>query len=535
MVWTAENSSGAESKKIIWETVPYTRGKGLDVGCGPMKLWPQSIGVDNDKDVSLFGSPPSEADIRTSADDLSVFASQSMDYVFSSHMLEHFEDYEKPLREMWRVVKQGGYLLLYLPHKDFYPNIGQEGANPDHCHDFTPNMIIESMKKIGGWDCVENQDRNEGDEYSFFIVFKKLSHKDRHTFSCNEPKPKKTCAIIRYGAWGDGIQASSILPGLKEQGYHITFYTTPRCQEVIAHEPLIDRFIVQDPEQVPNHWLGPFWDYLRKKYDKFINLSESVEATFLAMPDRMPYKWTQAARHMVMNGNYWEFMHKEAGVPYTRPQSRFVPTPEERAWAIAEKRKIAAGPTILWVLAGSSVHKVWEGVDGTFARILTTFPEAKIITVGDARCRDIIEAPWEKEARIVRRSGVWSIRQTMAFAQVCDLVVGPETGVMNAVCMEKMPKIVLLSHSSVNNLTRDWENTISCFSVETPCYPCHKLIYNWDQCVKHEDTGTAQCQKDISVDQVWNAICDVLGYSEAVKSAEIQVSEEKSLEYIELI
>lgn len=519
MVWTKDIPMGSESKKIIWETVPYTRGRGLDVGCGPMKLWPQSIGIDNDKDVSLFGNPPSEADLKCSADDMSIIANQSVDYVFSSHMLEHCDDYITPLKEMWRVLKQGGYLLLYLPHKDFYPNIGETGANPDHKHDFTQQIIIDAMKSIGGWDMVENQDRNENDEYSFFVVFKKISDKTRHTFSCNEPKPKKTCAVIRYGAWGDGIQTSSILPGLKEQGYHVTLYTTPRCFEVLQYEPLIDRVIMQDSEQVPNHWLGPFWEYLSKKYDKFVNLSESVEATFLAMPDRMAYKWATEARHMVMDGNYWEFMHKAASVPFERPMSRFVASDEEKKWALAEKKKIGGAPTILWALAGSSIHKVWEGIDHVIARIMLGFPGAKVVTVGDQRCKDILEAPWEKETRVVRRSAVWSIRQTMAFAQVCDVVIGPETGVMNAVCMEKMPKIVLLSHSSVNNLTRDWINTYSIFSVDTPCYPCHKLIYNWDQCVRDDATGTALCQVSIPPDAVWDALCKSLGYDEAIRAA----------------
>jgi ADP-heptose:LPS heptosyltransferase len=262
-----------------------------------------------------------------------------------------------------------------------------------------------------------------------------------------------------------------------------------------------------------------FWDYLSKRYDKFVNLSESVEATFLAMPDRMAYKWPTAARNMMMDGNYLEFMHKLAEVPYDKPFVRFVATDEEKEWAKREKAKIGGAPTIMWALAGSSIHKVWEGVDTTIARIMLAFPGAKVVTVGDARCRDIIEEPWKKEPRVVRRSGVWSIRQTMAFAQICDLVIGPETGVLNAVSMEKMPKIVLLSHSSVNNLTRDWENTYSVFSTKTPCYPCHKLIYNWDQCVRDENTGTAQCQADIPPDAVWTAMCSALGFDEALNDS----------------
>ena len=77
---------------------------------------------------------------------------------------------------------------------------------------------------------------------------------------------------------------------------------------------------------------------------------------------------------------------------------------------------------------------------------------------------------------------------------------------MSAVAMEEMPKIVMLSHSSVENLTRDWNNTYSLFSTKTPCAPCHKLIYNWSQCVKDEPTGTAACMAAIPPDAVWSAI-----------------------------
>jgi hypothetical protein len=70
-------------------------------------------------------------------------------------------------------------------------------------------------------------------------------------------------------------------------------------------------------------------------------------------------------------------------------------------------------------------------------------------------------------------------------AKECDIVIGPETGVLSAVAMEPMKKIVFLSHSSVENLTRDWVNTVSLYSKNTPCYPCHKLII----------AGTSACRK----------------------------------------
>jgi hypothetical protein len=192
--------------------VPYTRGKGLDLGCGPEKGFPHFRGIDSNKDQALFGQGHSgrfhHPDVRS--------AGRLRELVAGLHRVVAPSRAHQGSREgAARVVADpaaGGHLCLYLPHKDFYPNIGTEGANPDHVHDFHPDDIIAAMKKIGGWDLVENQERNEGDEYSFFQVYKKYADAKSHRFSYREPKPAKTCAIVRYGAWGDVIQMSSVLP-----------------------------------------------------------------------------------------------------------------------------------------------------------------------------------------------------------------------------------------------------------------------------------------------------------------------------------
>jgi SAM-dependent methyltransferase len=528
VTWRKDGPQGHEVSKIRWELVPYTRGRGLDLGCGPEKAFPHFRGIDSNKDAALFGIQATGADfIIPTCEVLDDFASASQDFIFSSHLLEHIENHEKALREWWRVLRPGGHLCLYLPHKDFYPNIGTEGANPDHKHDFHPDDIIAEMKKIGGWDLVENQDRNEGDEYSFFLVFKKYADAKTHRYSYREPKPAKTCAIVRYGAWGDVIQMTSILPALKEEGYHVTLYTVPRAHEAIKHEPLIDKVILQDTDQVPNLSLGEFFAHLKKKYDKFINLCESVEGSLLAMPGRAPFLMAHEARHAYMNHNYLEFTHKIAEVKFTKPHMRFVASQQEKDWARKERAKFASEKLVMWVLRGSAVHKVWSGgedkqngvagLDGVILRTLATWPTAKVILVGDKSCKEIIEAPWAKvnEPRVILRSGVWDIRQTMAMAQACDMVIGPETGVLSAVAMEPMKKIVFLSHSSVENLTRDWVNTVSLYSKHTPCYPCHKQIYSWDQCVQDGKSGIAQCQADIPAHEVWDAIRETFAEREA--------------------
>lgn len=501
MTWKIDDPEGDEAAKIRWELVEYTNGRGLDLGCGQFKAFPHFIGVDNGHHWGMKG-----VDVHVdSCDDLSIFGSESMDFVFSSHLLEHIQDTKKALKEWYRVLKVGGRLCLYLPHKELYPNVGQEGANPDHKHDFMPEDIESVMKELGGWDLARNETRSEGREYSFFQVYIKREC-DEHTFSYQDPRPEKKCAVVRYGAFGDLIQASSIYPELKKQGYHITLYTTDAGYEISKHDPHIDKFVVQGKDQVPNPALHDFWAALAKKYDKFINLSESVEGTLLALQGRVNHSWPKSLRHKMLNINYTEFTHDLAEVPHKYHQ-KFYPSDEEKAWAKAEKARIG-GTVILWSLSGSAVHKTWPHLDSVIAQLMLNNKDVKVVLVGDELCK-LLESGWEKEPRVICRSGVWSIRQSLVFAQVADMVIGPETGVLNAVGMESVPKIIMLSHSSRENLTKHWKNVVA-LQPFTDCYPCHKMHYNFEFCKRDEVSGCAQCQVDIGPQQVYQAITKYL-------------------------
>lgn len=507
-MWRPDDPEGNEAGKVLWELVPYTRGYGYDLGCGNSKAFPHFVGVDSCIDEKLFGTKI-EPDIRVpTCEKLDKFASASADFIFSSHLLEHIEDYKAALKEWWRVIKPGGYLCLYLPHKDFYPNIGQPGSNPDHKHDFLPEDIVKAMYEVGEWDLVENQERNEDAEYSFFQVYQKGGKGHRKSYL---NKPEKTCAVVRYGAYGDLLMASSIFPQLKKQGYHITLYTVPRGYEAVKHDPHIDRVVLQDVDQVPNYALSAFFEYTAKKYDKFVNLCESVEGTFLAMQDRAIGKFPHGARHKLLNFNYVEMTHAIAEVPYEFSQ-KFYATPEEKEWAKRERAKLGGSYVVMWPLAGSSVHKHWPHMDTIIARLLLACPDIRIVFVGDDACQ-ILESGWANEDRVIKKSGKWTIRQSLSFLEQCDMAIGPETGVMNAAAMLQIPKIVFLSHSSHENLTRDWVNVYPMEPKNTPCWPCHKMIYGFNNCNEGymEINGEkmrvgALCQVNIHPDQVWDAI-----------------------------
>lgn len=515
MVWDKTAPYKAESKKVVWDVAPYLRGRGLDVGAGSFKVLPHAISVDNGTDNAMFGFN-FEPDVKVqSAEKMDIFASHSMDFVFSSHLLEHMEDPEKTLKEWWRVIKTKGYLVLYLPHEDLYPKVGEEGANPDHKHDLNEQKIIQWMKRLGFWDLQVCETRNEDDEYSFLMVFQKRekrNKRDQFQYSYLDPKPEKTVCVVRYGAFGDLMMASSVWAGLKKQGYHVTVFASPPGSDVILNDPNIDKLVLFDKDQVPNADLGSFWEVQKKKYDKFVNLCESVEGVFLALPNRTQHLWPPKVRHKMLNENYVQFAHELANVPH-EPNIKFFPTEEEKRWAAQTRQKMHADLVVLWSLAGSSVHKTWSYLDNILASIMLYFPAVHVVLVGGPEC-EILEAGWENEPRVHKKSGKWKMRETLAFIDQVDLIIGPETGVLNAAACLDVSKICFLSHSSHENLTRDWKNTIALWGDNTICQgrgeneapACHQLHYGWSYCTKDEKTGSAQCQADIPVGEVWNHV-----------------------------
>jgi ADP-heptose:LPS heptosyltransferase/predicted SAM-dependent methyltransferase len=511
MTWNKDQQYTPESKKIVWEVAPYLRGLGLDVGAGTFKVLPQAVSVDNGHH-RMFGQTIKPDFLVKDAHSLGIFATRSMDYVYSSHLLEHLEDPKKALEEWWRVLKVKGMLVLYLPHDELYPKCGTEFANPDHKHDLNEEKVLGWMKEVApAWDLIDCQKRDQDEEYSFLMVFKKLDGK-KHELSYLKTKPEKTVLVCRFGAFGDLMQVSSVLAGLKQQGYHVTLMCSNPGAEVVKYDPHIDEFMILDVDQIPNPDLGNFWRWQSKKYTKFVNLSESVEGSMLAMPGRIVHDWSPMARERYMSMNYLELQHSIAGVPH-KPQVKFYTTGEEQGWAKKQREKMGDGPAVLWSLAGSSVHKTWAGLDNMIAAIMVNYPTAHVILVGGPECH-VLEAGWEKEPRVHLTCGKWSIRQSLSFISEADLIIGPETGVLNAACDMEVPKICFLSHSTWQNLTRDWKNTTALWSDNTTCkgrgdneaQACHQLHYGWEHCSQDKESGTAQCQVDITLDEVWAAI-----------------------------
>lgn len=456
---------------IKFELVPYTRGVGIEISERSDKTFPHFI--------------------KWHSDGLDLLTNQSFD--FAVFINETPNEDIGTLIKIAKKVKQNGYICIICSEE------------------ISVHSLVASFES--GMSIKENV-KNEGVRFlAIQKLDKQITELDLHT-------PSKTCAVLRYGGIGDMMMCSHIFPLLKEQGYHVTLYTHPNSYEVVKLNPYIDRFILQDSGQVPIEWFREFCEYTSKKYDKFINLSESIEGSLLSLPDRVSYYWPTQARHDFMNRSYYELTSLIADVPYDTSGGKFYSSPKERVWAEKHRKKMSE-PVILYVLSGSSTHKFWPYQDQLIAQILLMYPTATILLVGDDASK-LLERGWENEPRVKMKAGKWSVRQTMTFCSYVDIIITPETGVFLAEQFGEVPIILLHSHSSPGNYAEELPMCISITPDECDCYPCHKLHYGSEHCsmvevddIKSEEVGYfAECQLKISQEKVFNAIEFILNKEE---------------------
>lgn len=104
----------------------YCNGKGIDIGCADRPL------TNNIDKWDLSINPRQDATYMHGIPD------EHYDFVYSSHCLEDLIVPNIALQNWWRIIKPGGYIILYLPHRDLYEmkRTLPSNGNPDHKYYF---------------------------------------------------------------------------------------------------------------------------------------------------------------------------------------------------------------------------------------------------------------------------------------------------------------------------------------------------------------------------------------------------------------
>lgn len=146
--WPEYLFQGNATKWIKDTALQYCKGDGIDFGPGSWCL-PGAIPVDQATYFTLEDFDP-----------------ESLDFIYSSHCLEHIAAWKATLQELLSKLKPNGIIFLYLPHA-ISPWTGWRK------HKWTPSatVIINELNKLG---IVPITHTHIPDAYqSFFIVGKK--------------------------------------------------------------------------------------------------------------------------------------------------------------------------------------------------------------------------------------------------------------------------------------------------------------------------------------------------------------------------
>lgn len=102
-------------------------GDGIDIGCGDSPITP---------DCDTFDKKDGDANV------IDRFISKRYDWVFSSHCLEHMINPYRTIQAWFRLVKDGGMLIIAVPDEDLYEQgVFPSRYNGDHKWTFTVDKV----------------------------------------------------------------------------------------------------------------------------------------------------------------------------------------------------------------------------------------------------------------------------------------------------------------------------------------------------------------------------------------------------------
>jgi SAM-dependent methyltransferase len=135
----------------------YCKGKGLDIGAGE-NSFPRAIPIENEKYQNAYK--------------LDKIKDKSLNFVFSSHCLEHLDRWQEALALWIKKLGKNGILFLYLPHQSMKlwrrgsPWIGKDHKWAPTYNKIAPFLLKHNMKIL-------DYEKDKDKFWSFYIIAKK--------------------------------------------------------------------------------------------------------------------------------------------------------------------------------------------------------------------------------------------------------------------------------------------------------------------------------------------------------------------------
>jgi SAM-dependent methyltransferase len=138
----------SETSKVRPLVVNYCNGYGCDIGFGGDKILKSNcLGIDFDKPYAYTGKDNVDISCNIGKEAIPL-PPNTFDYVYSSHLIEDFEDTRSVLLDFIRVLKSGGNLILIFPDQVKYEDHCVKTGQPLNLYHVHKNMGFEYMVNI---------------------------------------------------------------------------------------------------------------------------------------------------------------------------------------------------------------------------------------------------------------------------------------------------------------------------------------------------------------------------------------------------
>ena len=149
---------------------------GIDVGCGTSRVDDMIVSVDRQADYKY-----AHAQLVWDCENLDLFADGKLDFIFSSHCLEDFENIDRVFFNWWRKLRTNGLMLLLLPDMQGgrYPTV-EQGGNPSHRTNTGKLFMVEMLKRLSEregikYEVLQQDTIPHNESSSIDFVIRKLS------------------------------------------------------------------------------------------------------------------------------------------------------------------------------------------------------------------------------------------------------------------------------------------------------------------------------------------------------------------------
>lgn len=301
--------------------------------------------------------------------------------------------------------------------------------------------------------------------------------------------------MLRPGnALGDGCWVTRIPRLLSEQyGHDVHVAINDFVHPVFANNPFIKGFVPLPEPHLWHEWEDSCESVINQ-FDKVYHVHGHVEVEYLYRSD---VKWgsiptAHERKQKAKNKSYQDAIFKAIKLKPDSKLPEFYFTDQEiedgkklRKMLNQDKKKL-----VLWQWDGSSRSKTLVHAPAYLRETLTHNPDAvHYVYTWDEN----LKAQIPSDPRVFYATGQTDVRQTILLTSIADLVIGPESFLINAAAAFNTPKIVFFSHSAPVNLTKYFENCSNIIPEKSvACHPCYLIHTHFQRIFNPLNRGVAR-------------------------------------------